>query len=182
MPALAVNRTDVARVFREIDTLVRKVRRHALNYSKQAGDAYNNLVKEGIGKNKAPWFSPGWEPLAESWKLIKTGHNEEFWKETGGIERGIRTEVLKSTLLMIHIFAGLQQKTDAEAFRRALRNEYSTPQYGGGWGPARPLFGPAIDTIAAHGAGGDRTIISAEVKELFKGVTRVAVKEVYGHG
>ena len=172
-----VDKRDEARALRNINTLVRRVRRHARETAKQAGEEYVKLVKSGIGQTTTPQFVPSmWKPLSASWKAQKTAQKELFWIETGGIYQAVRVDVLLNTMLYIHIFAGIQKKTDSQAFERVLRNEF-----GAGWGPARPLFGPARDVFSVPVGAGKRKLKPGSAQLLnFQAVVSQAVRAVYG--
>lgn len=177
-----VNKADEARLFRNLNTLVKKVCMYAREGAKQAGNEYLNIVKEGINVTAAPSWAGYWPPLSGIWKAEKTAHKKEFWIETGGIRRGLRTDVILNTMLIVQIFAGLKQSTDPQAFERALKNEYGAEGMGlwGERGVKRPLFGPATDTFSYRVGAGQRKMIPGGIQSIFKNVAKRAVREVYG--
>ena len=165
-----VNQAAFEREKKRLDELLRQVSQHAYVAAKQSADEYTDLVKTGIGVTSPPSFAPNWDPLSLAWKMTKKGHNEEFWAETMGIFRAIETKIISKSLKMIHLFAGIMQSKDPDAFERAMRNEY-----GYGWGPARPLFEPAKDFMAPMTGSGRRL----RKKEIFKQALYSAIRRVY---
>jgi len=174
---VSVNKADVSREFRRLDSLLAEVSQQAYVASKSAGDKYAAKVKSGIGLTTAPPFAEEpWIPLSKKWKEMKKSHKEKFWIETGGIFRAIHTSIIKKALLFIHIFSGIRKQDDSEAFDRAHNNEY-----GSHLASPRPLFKPAANLFSIVTGNNTRKLKKgSEEYLLFKQAVRNAVKRVYG--
>jgi len=165
-----VNQASFNREKKRLDALLKQVSQHAYIATKNSAEQYAELVRSGIAVINPPSFAPNWAPLSDMWKATKTAHKDEFWAETLGIFKAIRVKIFSKTLTFIHLFSGIMQETDADAFERAARNEY-----GLGLGPARPLFEPAKDFMAPMTAAG------RVLKDRYKFVIalRSAIRRVY---
>jgi len=169
-----VNKSDVQRVFKNVDLLESYVSHFAGIAAKKAAGEYVSLVKSGIGTatGNTPFFvKERWEPLSQEWMASKEAHAGEVWIESGGIYRNVKTKIISQ----LEYFAGLIESDDPEAFERTIRNEY-----GFGLGPERPLFRPAVEFFTKK-AGDYRQIKkNTMVWQEFKAVVVKAIRKVYG--
>ena len=171
-----VNKKDVRRTFKNLDLLAREVSHFSGIAAKLAANDYASLVRSGIGVESTPPFvGKQWKPLSEAWKKAKVAHEDKFWIETGDILKGIRTKIISKFFQYHEVFAGIMRSDDSDAFERAERNEY-----GFGLGPARPLFGPAIEHFTTKRGDFRKIKRDTMVWARFKSVTIKAIKKVHG--
>jgi len=170
-----VSKKDEIRVFRNMNLLLGELSHHAGLAGLRAAQDYASLVKSGIGTRATPSFvGTPWAPLSDYWKKVKTAHKDEFWIETGGISRNVKTDVVHKFLIYQEYFAGIKQSDDPEAFERAVKNEF-----GFGLGPARPLFVPAIEFFTRK-MGDTRHLKRKTLQwKRFKDAVKIAIRKVY---
>jgi len=165
-----VNMASFNREMIRLDRLLREISQNSYVAAKDSAEDYNRLVRTGIAVKSAPSFAPAWKPLSDVTIAKKTAHKDEFWAETLGIYKAIKTKILSKTILFINIFAGISSSDDPDAFERAKKNEY-----GFGLGPARPLFEPAKDAVAPMTGAGRRLLN----KSKFIYAVKRAIRKVY---
>lgn len=175
---LVVNKKDTARAFRHLDNLLAELSQTAFIAAQKAGSDYVELVKSGMGGTTTPSFvsaaGEGWSSLSEWW--IKEKGNDKFWVQTWGIYLATKVQIIQKSLIFINIFAGINRRTDGEAFIRACRNEYGGI-FADAINPGRPLFEPAKDYLSPVTASGRR--LNSKQREYFITALRTAVRKAY---